>query len=64
MKIEEGTQSGKILEIAKHGKPICLATITSGAVDIPTVSPPIKRINLYSAGVSKHGPVTATYTPL
>ena len=47
-----------MIEIAKHGIFICRATITSGIVDIPTASAPIMRRNLYSAGVSRLGPVT------
>jgi hypothetical protein len=48
------------IEIAKQGMPACRPTITSGIVDIPTKSAPIIRRYLYSAGVSKHGPDTAT----
>ena len=48
-----GTPKSVITEIAKHLIFICLAIITSGAVDIPTVSPPIILKYLYSAGVLK-----------
>ena len=42
---------------AKTGTFICLAVITSGTVDMPTASAPMILKNLYSAGVSKVGPV-------
>ena len=38
--------------------------MTSGTVDIPTVSAPMARTYLYSAGVSKVGPVRPAYTPV
>ena len=40
--------------------PQCLATSTSGTVDIPTRSPPMTLIKLYSDGVSRFGPCNAT----
>src|SRR5574342_305474 len=41
----------EIQEMPSTSKPECLATITSGTVDIPTASPPNVRANLTSAGV-------------
>jgi tetratricopeptide (TPR) repeat protein len=57
------TPKSVIIDTANTGSPICLATITSGTVDIPTASAPMVLKYLYSAGVSKVGPVTAQYTP-
>ena len=52
-----------ITDIPKHSMSMWRATMTSGTVDIPTASPPITRIQLYSAGVSKDGPCSPAYTP-
>jgi len=46
-----------IMLTAKHGIFICRAIITSGVVDIPTASAPMILKYLYSAGVSKVGPL-------
>ena len=52
-----------ITDTPKTGIEECLATITSGIVDMPTASAPIIRKYLYSDGVSYEGPVPARYTP-
>ena len=52
-----GTPKSVMMETAKTGISICRATITSGTVDIPTVSAPILRTYKYSAGVYNEGPV-------
>ena len=49
---------------AKTGRFICRAMITSGVVDMPTASAPMILKYLYSAGVSKVGPLVERYTPL
>src|SRR5882672_3373925 len=49
--------------IARMSIPMWRATRTSGTVLIPTASAPKPRSMRSSAGVSKFGPATATYTP-
>jgi len=44
-------------------RPACTAHDHLGDVDMPTASAPIVLRNLYSALVSRQGPVRATYTP-
>ena len=54
-----GRHMSVITDTAKQGRFICLATIFSGTVDIPTASAPILAKYSYSADVSRFGPVTA-----
>ena len=49
-----------ITEIPRTRRPACTAAMTSGTVDMPTASAPIRRRNRVSAGVSRLGPLTAT----
>ncbi len=55
-----GKPSSVRTDMAKTGILMWFATITSGTVLIPTASAPITLKNLYSALVSKLGPVTET----
>src|SRR5690606_4990768 len=50
-------------EIPAARTPIWFATVTSGTVDMPTASAPIRPSIRISAGVSYDGPLTAAYTP-
>ena len=43
--------------------PACAATITSGTVDMPTASPPSRRMAAISEGDSYVGPLSCRYTP-
>ena len=57
---ESGKHSSVTIDTPKTLRSMCLATITSGTVDIPTTSPPMSLRNRYSARVSRVGPATAT----
>ena len=63
-RVAEMPAAGLVMhEVPSTRMPRARAVITSGTVDMPTTSAPIRSSMRISAGVSKLGPSTAAYTP-